>query len=53
MYTKHPNGGMMEIDFHNVDFLKNEFPSISEIKKDLKLHELQQDFQSSLDEGEG
>jgi len=39
---------MMEIDFYNVDFLEDEFPSIGEIKKDLKLYELQQDLQPSL-----
>ena len=41
MYKKHPNSGMTEINSHNVDFLENEFLSTSEIKKDLKLYELQ------------
>jgi len=33
MYGEHLNGIMMEINSHNVDFLKDEFPSIGEIKK--------------------
>ena len=37
MYREHPNGGMTEIESRNVDFLEDEFPSIGEIKKDLKL----------------
>jgi len=52
MYGKHPNGGMTEIDSCNVDFSKEEFPSIREVKKDLELYELQQDLQPSLDKGE-
>ena len=43
---------MTEIKTRNVDFLEGEFPSISEIKKDLELYELQQDLQSSLGEGD-
>ena len=41
MYEKYPNSGMTEIDSHNVDFLEDELPSIREIKKNLKLYELQ------------
>jgi len=52
MYEEHPNGDMTEIESHNVDFLEDEFPSISEIKKDLELYELQQGLQPSLGEGE-
>jgi len=52
MYEEHPNGGMTEIKSRNVDFLEDEFPSVGEIKKDLKLYELQQDIQPSLGEGE-
>jgi len=48
MYGQHSNGGMIEIESRNVDFLDDEFPSIGEIKKDLKLYELQQDLQPSL-----
>jgi len=40
MYGEHPNGGMIEIESCNVDFLEDEFPSIGEIKKDFKLYEL-------------
>ena len=39
-YGEHPNGGMIEIDSRNVDFLEKEFPSIDEIKTDLVLYEL-------------
>jgi len=52
IYEEHPNGGMTEIETCNVDFLEDEFPSICEIKKDLKLYELQQDLKSSLGKGE-
>jgi len=50
MYKEHPNSGMIEINSRNVDFLEYEFTSIDEIKKDVKLYELQQDIQSSLGE---
>ena len=52
MYGKHPNGGMTEIDSRNVDFLKNEFPTIGEVKKHVQLLELQQNTQPSFNEGE-
>jgi len=41
MYMEHQNGGMTETRSHNSDFLKDEFPSIDEIIKDLEPHELQ------------
>ena len=40
MYGKYPNGGMKEIESCNVDFFKNKFLSIGEIKKDAELHDL-------------
>ena len=43
---------MMEIDFHNVNFLEDEFPSFSKIKKNLQLYKLQLDNQLALGEGE-
>ena len=43
MYGEHPNGGMTEIDSHNVDFFNDEFPTIGEFKKGVQLFELQQD----------
>ena len=52
MYGEHPNGGMTEINFCNVDFLEDEFPTIGEVKKDVELFELQQDIQLSFGEGE-
>ena len=50
MYGEHPNGGF--VDSHNVNFLKDEFPSVGQIKQDLQLYELQLDNELSLDEGE-
>jgi len=41
--VEHPNGGVMEVDSYNVDFLKDEFPSIGKIKKDVQLFELHHD----------
>jgi len=52
MLGEHPNGGMMEVDSRNIDFLEDEFPSIGEIKQDLQLYELQLDTELSLGEGE-
>ena len=42
---------MTEIESHNVDFIEDEFPSVAEIKKDLKLYELQQNLQPYVGEG--
>jgi len=42
MFGEHINGGMAEVASCNIKFLKDEFPSVDEIKKDLKLYELQQ-----------
>jgi len=35
MYGEHPNGGMTEIDFCNVDFPEDEFLTIGKIKTDV------------------
>jgi len=43
---------MTEIDSRNVDFLNDEFLTISEVKKDVELFELQQNIQPSFSEGE-
>jgi len=51
MFGEYPNGGITEIDSRNVDFLKDEFPSIGEIKQVLQLYELQLDHEPSLGEG--
>jgi len=51
MYGKYPNGGMTEIDSHNVNFLEDEFSTIGGIKKDTKLYELHQDIQACFGEG--
>jgi len=41
MCGKYPNGGMMEINYCNVNFLRDEFASIGEIKKkNLEQYEL-------------
>ena len=52
MYGEHPNGGVTEVDSHNVEFLEDEFPSIGEIKQDKALYELPPNDQLSLSEGE-
>ena len=51
MFEEHLNGGIMEIDSRNIEFLDDEFPRVGEIKKDLKLYELQQNGLLSLGEG--
>jgi len=40
MYGEHPNCGITKIDSYSVDFLEDEFPTISKIKKDVELFEL-------------
>jgi len=40
MYGEHPNGGLIEVDSCNVEFLEDEFSSIGEIKQDIALYEL-------------
>jgi len=52
MYSEHPNGGMIEMNSHNIKFLEDEFPSIGEIKQDMTLYELPPNDRLSLSEGE-
>ena len=52
MYGEHPNGGTIEVDSRNVNFLEDEFPNDGEIKQDLQLYELQLDNALSLSEEE-
>ncbi|KAL0457635.1 UNVERIFIED_CONTAM: Retrovirus-related Pol polyprotein from transposon TNT 1-94 [Sesamum latifolium] len=40
MYGEHPDKGMTEIESRDVDFLEEDFPSISEVKGNLELYEL-------------
>ncbi|KAL0316519.1 UNVERIFIED_CONTAM: Retrovirus-related Pol polyprotein from transposon TNT 1-94 [Sesamum radiatum] len=40
MYGEYPNKGMTEIESHDVDFLEEDFPSISEVKGNFELYEL-------------
>ncbi|KAL0297952.1 UNVERIFIED_CONTAM: hypothetical protein Sangu_2462900 [Sesamum angustifolium] len=40
MYGEYPNKGMTEIESRDVDFLEEDFPSISEVKGNLELYEL-------------
>ena len=42
MYGEHSDGGMTEIESRDVNFIENDFPSISEAKQDLQLYELQE-----------
>ncbi|KAF8392811.1 hypothetical protein HHK36_021048 [Tetracentron sinense] len=55
MYGEHPNGGMIEVESRNIDFIETDFPSISVANKDLDLYELEEDeviLPSSNDGGE-
>ena len=40
MYGEHNDGGMIEIESHDVNFIKDDFPSISEAKQNLQLYKL-------------
>ena len=42
MYGEHSDGGMTEIESYDVNFIEDDFPSISEAKEDLQLYELQE-----------
>ena len=42
MYGEHSDGGMTEIESRDVNFIEDDFPSISEAKQDLQLYELQE-----------
>ena len=42
MYGEHIDGGMTEIESHDVNFIDDDFSSISEEKKNLHLYELQE-----------
>ena len=42
MYGEHSDGGMTEIESHDVNFIEDDFPSINEAKQDLQLYELQE-----------
>ena len=44
MYVEHWNDRIAKTTSHNIDFLEDEFSSIDEIKKGLKLYDLQQDL---------
>ena len=43
MYGKHPNGGMTEIESHDIDFIDTDFPSIGDANRDLDLYKLEED----------
>ncbi|KAL0408436.1 UNVERIFIED_CONTAM: hypothetical protein Sradi_1778000 [Sesamum radiatum] len=40
MYGEHPDKGMTEIESRDIDFLEEDFPSISEVKENLNYNEL-------------
>ena len=42
MYGEHPEGGMVEIDSRDVNFLENEFPNVGELKENFELYELEE-----------
>lgn len=39
MFSEYYNGGMIEIESRDDEFLEDEFSSMREMKKDLNLHE--------------
>ena len=39
MFGEHPNGGKTKVDSRDVDFIKNDFPSIGDVNKSLDLYE--------------
>ena len=41
MYGEHPDGGMTEIELRDVDFIKSDFPSIGDAKRDLDVYEIE------------
>jgi hypothetical protein len=43
MYGEHPNGGMTEIESHDINFIETDFPSIGDANRDLDLYELEED----------
>ena len=42
MYGEHPDGGMTEIESRDIDFIENDFPSMSDTKKDLDFYEIEE-----------
>lgn len=44
MYGEYPNGDIIEIESHNIEFIEKEFPSIGEVKKNLGLCKLQEEI---------
>ncbi|KAK4435190.1 hypothetical protein Salat_0682300 [Sesamum alatum] len=53
MYDEHPDRGMTEIESRDVDFLEEDFPSISEVKWDIQLYVLQDPQGGASIPGEG
>jgi hypothetical protein len=43
MYGEYPNGGMIEIESCDIDFIETDFPSIGDANRDLDLYELEED----------
>lgn len=42
MFGEIPNEGTTEIEFQDVDFLENVFPSMGEMKKHVKVYEFEE-----------
>ena len=42
IYGDHPDGGLTEIESCDIVFLKDDYPSIGEVKRDLELYELEE-----------
>jgi transposase InsO family protein len=43
MYGEHSNGGMIEIESRDIDFIETDFPSIGDANRDFDLYELEED----------
>ena len=42
MFSEHPDGGKTEVDYRDVGFIENDFPSIGNVKESLNLYELEE-----------
>ena len=53
MFGEHPDGGKIEVDSHDVDFIENDFPSIGDVNESLDLFELEELSGIPLSSSEG
>ena len=53
MFGEHPDGGKIEVDSLDVDFIENNFPSIGDVNESLDLYELEELSGVPLSSSEG